>query len=166
MRNLVAIPVLGILIMLQSAVFSRIALLHGTADLLLLAVAAWALQEQVRTAWLWGLVAGVLFSIASSLPLGFMPAGYFLTIGVALLLKRRVWQAPILAMFIATFLGTLITQGFSIIGILTSGTVLPLLEALNLITLPSLLLNLLLALPMYILMADLAGWLHPKEMEV
>jgi rod shape-determining protein MreD len=166
MKNLIAIPVLGILIMIQSAVFSRITLLHGTADLLLLALVAWALQEQVRTAWMWGLVAGVLFSIASSLPLGMVPAGYFLTIGIALVLKRRVWKAPILAMFLATFLGTLITQGFSIIGILASGTFLPLIESFNLITLPSLLLNLLLALPMYILLSDLAGWLHPKEMEV
>jgi rod shape-determining protein MreD len=166
MKNLVAIPVLGILIMLQSAVISRITLLHGTADLLLLALAAWALQEQVRTAWLWGLVAGVFFSIASALPLGVVPAGYFLTIGIALVLKRRVWKAPILAMFLATFLGTLITQGFSIIGILASGTFLPLLDSLNLITLPSLLLNLLLALPMYIIISDLAVWMHPKEMEV
>jgi hypothetical protein len=38
-------------------------------------------------------------------------------------------------------------------------------EALSLVTLPSMVLNLMLALPVYILITDLANWLHPVEIE-
>ena len=40
--------------MLQISIASRIMLLSGNVDLLLLVVAAWGLQERVRAAWIWG----------------------------------------------------------------------------------------------------------------
>jgi rod shape-determining protein MreD len=166
MPTLLALPVLGILTMLQSAVVSRIQLLNGTVDLLLLALMAWALHQKVRNAWHWALIAGAFFSIVSALPVGVMPAAYLASTGLALALKRRVWQVPVLAMFLATFTGTIVTQGASIVSLLAAGANLPVIEALNLVTLPSLLLNLMLAIPMYILIGDLASWVYPQEMDV
>jgi rod shape-determining protein MreD len=163
---LIAFPILGGLMMLQSAVASRIPLMHGTVDLVLLALVAWALQNRVNTAWQWALIGGLLFSLASALPVGVMLAGYLGVVGLAELFKRRVWHVPVLAMFVTVFLGTLITHTFSILALLLTGTPLPLLQTMNLITLPSLLLNTLLAVPMYAMMGDLAGWLYPQEIEV
>jgi cell shape-determining protein MreD len=163
---LIAFPILGGLMMFQSAVASRIPLLHGSVDLVLLALVAWALQKRVNTAWHWALIGGLIFSLASALPIGVMLFGYLGTIGLAELLKRRVWHIPILAMFVTVFLGTLITHIFSILALLLTGTPLPWLQTLNLVTLPSLLLNTLLAVPMYAIIGDLAGWLYPQEMEV
>jgi hypothetical protein len=165
MATLISIPLLGALMMFQSSIVSRVQLLHGTADIVLLALIAWALQQRVRTAWHWSLVGSGWFTIASALPLGVMPAAYFLTTGLALMLRRRIWQIPILGMFVGAFFGTLITQGFSIVSLLVVGTSLPLLETLNLITLPSLLLNLLIAAPVYVIVSDLANWLYPQEIE-
>ena len=152
--------------MLQSAVASRIPLMHGTVDLVLLALVAWALQKRVNTAWQWALIGGLLFSLASALPVGVMLVGYLGVVGLAELFKRRVWHVPVLAMFVTVFLGTLITHILSILALLLTGTPLPLLQTMNLITLPSLLLNTLLAVPMYAMMGDLAGWLYPQEIEV
>jgi rod shape-determining protein MreD len=163
---LIAFPILGGLMMLQSAIASRIPLMHGTVDLVLLALVAWALQNRVNTAWQWALIGGLLFSLASALPVGVMLVGYLGVVGLAELFKRRVWHVPVLAMFVTVFLGTLITHTFSILALLLTGTPLPLLQTLNLITLPSLLLNTLLAVPMYAMMGDLAGWLYPQEIEV
>jgi rod shape-determining protein MreD len=163
---LMAIPILGGLLMLQSAVISRIPLLHGTADLVLLAVVAWALQERVETGWHWAILAGLLVGFISALPLVAALAGYLLTVGAALLLRRRVWQAPILAMFVATVFGTLLMHAISFVSLRLLGTPLPLRESLNLITIPSLLLNLVLAIPIYALLGDLANWLYPEELEV
>jgi rod shape-determining protein MreD len=163
---LIAIPILGGLLMLQSVIASRIPLMHGTVDLVLLALVAWALQNRVNTAWQWALIGGLLFSLASALPVGVMLVGYLGVVGLAELFKRRVWHVPVLAMFVTVFLGTLITHILSILALLLTGTPLPLLQTLNLITLPSLLLNTLLAVPMYALMGDLAGWLYPQEIEV
>ncbi len=154
------------LAVLQSAVFSRIVLLHGTADLLLLAIIAWALHKRVETAWHWGAIAGLIISIISALPFGAALAGYLLATLIALLLRQRVWQTPILAMFIATFLGTVLTHAISLVSLRLVGSPLPIIEALNLVTLPSLLLNFLLAIPIFALITDLANWIYPEELEI
>jgi rod shape-determining protein MreD len=164
--TLIAIPLLGLLTIFQTALVSRIPLLNGTADLVLLAVVAWALQKRVRTAWQWSIIGGLLVSMVSALPLGIPLVGYSLATGLALLLRRRVWQAPILAMFIAVFAGTLTNLGVDLVAVLASGSPIPPFEAFNLVVLPSVLLNLLFAVPAYALMGDLAGWLYPEEIEV
>jgi hypothetical protein len=67
-------------------------------------------------------------------------------------------------MFVTTFIGTLVVQIISAIALNISGTPLEIFDVLFLITLPSLLLNLLLAAPIYFLFGDLAKWLYPGEL--
>jgi biotin transporter BioY len=95
-----------------------------------------------------------------------MLAGYLAVTALALYLRRRVWKVPVLAMFVTTFFGTLVTHAITIIVVLVNGASIPLLDSLNLVTLPSLLLNMLFAVPMFVLMSDLASWTYPKEIEV
>jgi len=57
---LVAIPVLGLAIILQTSIVSRMTLLSGNADLILLVLAAWGLQERARGTWAWGMAASLL----------------------------------------------------------------------------------------------------------
>jgi rod shape-determining protein MreD len=166
MATFIALPILGILLIFQSAVVSQIPLLHGTADLILLAIIAWTLQKRVTTAWQWSIIGGLLVTIVSALPMGVALIGYPLVATFALILRQRVWQVPILAMFISTFVGTLLMHIITLVALRMVGTTLPLREALNLITLPSVLLNLLLAIPVYALIGDLANWLYPEELEV
>ena len=68
MRHLVAFPILALAVILQSAIVSRIALLSGYADLVLVIVVAWAIQEQVTTAWHWAILAGVMEAVVTGLP--------------------------------------------------------------------------------------------------
>ena len=165
MATLIAFPVLGLLVMFQTAIISRVHLLHGSADLVMLAIIAWAIQARVQNAWQWSIIGGLMVSLVTALPFGILLASYLSATGVTLLLRRRIWQIPILAMFVATFIGTIIIQGLSILVIWLSGTPLPIVQSMNLITLPSLLLNVLLAIPVYILIGDLANWVYPKEIE-
>lgn len=166
MPTLVALPILSVLMILQSGIVSRIPLLHGTPDLLLLFILAWALQKRVQTAWQWCLIGALIFSLVSALPLGTPLLAYGLATGVALILRRQVWQVPIVAMLLAVLLGTLISHAISVLALRVAGDPIPLLQALNLVTLPSAFLNLILAIPAYAMMGDLAGWLYPEELEV
>jgi rod shape-determining protein MreD len=171
MAIIISLPVLCLLLIFQSAVVSRIPLLQGTADLVLLAVIAWALQERVKTGWHWGVIGGVLVSIVSGAPPIIAWISYPASVGIAILLKRRVWKVPILAMFIATFFSVLLVHSVTIFAlnalVLTGeGMNISSLVALNVVTMPSLLLNILAALPIYALMSSLAGWLYPEEIEV
>lgn len=166
MPTLIALPILAVLLILQTALVSRIPLLNGTTDLVLLAILAWALQKRVSTAWHWCIIGGLLVNLVSSVPLGVPLVGYGLATGLALLLRQRVWQAPILAMFVATFAGTLTSLGINLVALLAVGYPLPVLDSFNLVILPSMLLNILLAVPAYALVGDLAGWLHPEPIEI
>jgi rod shape-determining protein MreD len=166
MANLLAVPILGVLLILQSALFSRVHLLYGTADLVLLALVAWAVQERVKSAWQWAIIGGMLVTIVSALPLGAALLGYLLATGIALAFRRWVWQVPSLAMIAGTFLGTILTHAVSVGALRFVGTPIPLIEAFNIITLPSVLLNLLLAIPVYALLVDLAIWVYPEEIEI
>lgn len=166
MATFIAIPVIGALAILQAGLISRLPLLHGTADLVLLMVVAWALQKRVETAWQWCIIGGLVVNIISAVPFGMPLLGYSLTTALALALRRRIWQVPILAMFLVTFVGTLITQGITLLALRITGVPIPVPAALNLVILPSVLLNLLLSVPIYFLAGELAGWLYPEEIKI
>jgi rod shape-determining protein MreD len=162
MRNLIAVPVILLSVILQSAVISRVYLLSGIADLPLVMLAAWALQEEVDSAWHWAAATGLLVGFISGIPWVVPILGYITVVALAQILQRRVWQAPLLAMFSITFLGTIIVSILSLVVLRLSGESLPVSDVLGLVTLPSVLLNMLLAIPVYAVMRDLAGWVYPS----
>jgi len=161
MRQLISIPILVLAVILQSAVVSRVTLLSGAADLPLVVLAAWALQEQVDTAWHWALAAGGLAGFVSGMPIVVPLFAYLLVVLIAQVLQRRVWQAPLLAMFVVTFIGTLLLHLLSLGFLRLGGIPLQVPDVLGLITLPAVLLNLLIAIPVFAVMRDLAVWVYP-----
>lgn len=163
---ILAIPILGVLLILQTAVASDITMLQGTVDLILLAIIAWALQKRVQTAWQWGVVGGLMVSFVSGLPYLIPLISYLAAVGLALVLRQRVWQVPILAMFLTTFIGTIFMHALSILGLRLTGASIPLLLALETVTIPSIFMNLLVSIPIFALLGELAGWLYPEELEV
>lgn len=161
MRNLVAVPVILLTVILQSAVISRVYLLSGSADLPLVMLAAWALQDGVDSAWHWAIATGLLVGFISGLSWVVPVVGYVTVVVLAYLFQRRVWQAPLLAMFSITFIGTIIVSFLSV-GVLRFADVpLPMSDVLGLVVLPGVLLNMLLAIPVYAVMRDLARWVYP-----
>ena len=161
MRQLIAIPIILLAVILQSAVISRVTLLSGVADLPLVMLAAWAMQDQVETAWQWAVAAGLLVGFISGMPWFIPMIAYLVVVAIAQMLQRRVWQAPLLAMFLVSFIGTLVLHILSLGSLQLAGTPLQIPDVLGLITLPAVLLNLLIAIPVYAVMRDLAGWVYP-----
>ena len=162
MRNLVAVPVILLSVILQSAMISRIYLLSGFADLPMVLLAAWALQEEVDSAWHWAVAMGVLVGFVSGIQWFVPVVGYLIVVGLAQVLQRRVWQAPLLAMFSITFLGTIVLSMLSLAVLRFSGVPMPVGDVLGLLTLPGVLLNMLIAIPVYAVMRDLARWVYPN----
>jgi cell shape-determining protein MreD len=166
MAILFSIPVLGLALIIQTAIVSRINLLAGSADIVLLVVAAWGLQPNVKWSWVWAVLAGMLVGYVSALPVFIAPVSYILVMGMARLMQRRVWQAPLLAMFAVTFVGTLMMQVITYVTLWLLGNQLAPGEVFLQVTLPSILLNLFLSIPIHALMRDTARWLYPAESEV
>ncbi len=160
---LAAIPVLGLTFMIQLSVVSRMMLLSGNADLILLVLAAWALQERAKGAWIWGIAASILAGLMSGIPWYIYLVGYLSVVAAARLLIHRIWQAPLLAMFTVTLIGTLELLMITFVRQTLFESALPFSEVFLQIVLPSVLLNLLMAIPVHALVKDLANRLYPAE---
>src|SRR5512146_732956 len=163
MRNLVAIPLLALVVIVQSAIVPAFSLLAGYADLLLVLLAAWALQEGVDTSLQWAFLGSVMISLISHMPWYIYLASYTGMVLMARALQKRIWQVPLLAMFIVTFLGTILLHLLTNMYFFLLGNPLPLADSMGLVTLPSLLLNLLIAIPIFGMMRDLSRWVYPSR---
>jgi len=164
-KEIIAIPLLSLILVIQMAIVSRIPLLGGYADLILVTLAGWALQERATTAWHWAILGGMLVGLASGLPWIIPLAGYIFVVALARALVHRIWRAPLLAMFAVVSIGTLSIHIMSVFFLSLMGNPLSMEDALGVVTLPSLLLNLLLAIPAYPIMRDLAVWIYAIEDE-
>jgi rod shape-determining protein MreD len=165
-RNLIAYPLLALVVIVQSAVISQMTLLAGYADLMLVFLAAWALKAEATSAWIWAILGGIMVSFVSGMPWPVHMTGYLFVVLLAQIFKQRVWQAPLLAMFSVIFLGTLTMDVLTLLVLSLLGTPLPLGDSLGLVVLPRVLLNLLISIPVYAVVRDLAQWVSPvKEVE-
>jgi rod shape-determining protein MreD len=164
--NLVYALLIVIFYILQTTVFSQTVLISGTADILLLFFAAWSLQEQVKNTWIWTIIAGFLISLISAMPYFAPLLAYLGVVAISKLIQRRVWKIPILAMFIVTLLGTFLQHIIYFIVLQLDGVSISLAQSLDMITLPSLLLNLIIALPIFAVVNEVVGRLYPLEVEV
>ena len=163
MRVLVAIPVFAILAMLQSTIFSRLSILHGSADLIMVVVIAWSLQERIAQPWWWAAIGLIFASLMTAMPFVAVAIPYLVIVFTALMIKRRVWQSPLLIMMGTTIVATLIQHltfyiAMALKGVLSSVSIVE-----TQITLPSALLNLLIALPVYLFVRELVRALYSDE---
>ncbi len=163
LTNFIAIPVMLVLTILQITAVSRIVLFNGTADLVLLAVAAWGVRERGKNVFLWAFIGGLLISFTSAMPL-FTPIIPYMVIAlIARIFQDRLWQAPILSLIIVVFAGTLFQHIFNIVLIQLDGVNLGFIESIQTVTLPSLLLNFFFLFPIYVLISDIGKWVFPEE---
>ena len=125
-------------------------------------LAAWALQESVDSSWHWAVALGILVGFVSALPWYVPVISYVVVVALAQTLQRRVWQAPLLAMFSVTFLGTIILNILTYLVMQIGGVAMPVGDVLGLLVLPGVLLNMLLAIPIYAMMRDLSRWVYPS----
>jgi len=163
--HLVCALSLVVFYILQTTIFSQTRLLSGTADLILLFLAAWSLQEQIKNSWLWTVVAGVFISILSAMPFFAPLIGYLGMVGISKGLQTRVWQNPLIAMLLVVLLGTFFQHSLYVIVLQITGAPITWGQSLDNVILPSALLNLIFALPIYAVANDLARRVTPLEVE-
>lgn len=164
--HLVCALSLVVLFILQTTIFSQARLVSGTADLILLFLAAWSLQEQVKNSWYFATIAGFLISLVSAMPFFVPIIGYLGVVGISKGLQKQIWRTPLLAMLMVVLLGTFFQHSIYIIALQVTGAQIPWDQSLDRVILPSALLNLIFALPIYALAKDLAGRITPQEVEV
>lgn len=163
MRTLTGLVLLLGAALLQTTLVSRITLLQGSADLVLLMMVTWMLQPGVEPDWKWGIPAGLMVGYATALPDWVMWIGYVAAAGICQLLRLRIWQGRLLSLVSSVLFGTLAIHVVTLLYLFLSAHPIDALEALNLITIPSMLLNLILVLPVNAIITELNKLVSPVE---
>jgi cell shape-determining protein MreD len=143
-------------LMLQYGIVSQTSLLAGYADLILLVVASWGLHQRTRYFWVIILVMGAMVGAISAEPLLIPIVVYMSVYLAAIWIRERILQSALLAMFFLVFMGTLFQHLLYMVSLFISRTTFSWREAVFNILLPSLILNMLLAIPVHALIQELA----------
>ncbi|MDH5606088.1 MAG: hypothetical protein OEY93_04310 [Anaerolineae bacterium] len=153
--------------MLQSTVVGNIRLLNGSADLVLLVMVAWALQKGGNEVyWPLGVAAGLIVGFVSQMPILVVMIGYGVSMLILQILQSRIWQAPLFSLFVAVLLGSLVSLFVDFLYLLLIGTPLEPGVSFNRVILPGIILNLLIALPVYAFVGEIAKMLIPDEVDL
>jgi rod shape-determining protein MreD len=163
MANLYLFILLISATILQTTIVNQFVLLNGTADLVLLFLISWILQSPLKVNWIWGIVAGVLIGAVSFLPYGITIVGYVLIVLIIDFILGRIWQAPILVLFAVVFIGTVLENSLELLYLWVIGSNITFDISLNRIILPSVILNLLLAMPIFALVKEIHLFSFPEE---
>ena len=144
---------------------ARFSLLNGVADLMMLILIAWALQDGSKNSWMWAIIGGLVIGFASAVPWFIFPICYLGIVEITQRFKSRIWQSPILAMMIITAIGTILLLVTEFIALQIMGINLKFSESLTRTILPSMLLNLLFAFPIYVLIREINKLIYPVKNE-
>ncbi len=151
--------------MLKMCVFRQWKILSGSADILLLFVVVWCLYDRSKRLWLLIILMAGIVSIISALPFYIPLIVYFFIYQLSRLLQTRIMQSPLLGIIVLTFAATLLQVILNLAYLFILRTNLAITSVLIEVALPSILLNMLLAIPMYAIVRELAYYAFPKGVE-
>jgi rod shape-determining protein MreD len=163
MTIILSIPILGLISILQSAVVSRLPLSHGTADFMLVVLVAVMLQKSFDATWQWSVVGGIFTDFLSGLPFGVFTISYILVTWFTLFFRERIWRFSFLMQLLVVLIGTLISHGITLLVLFFQGSTLEINTILQVVTLPSLILNFMLSLPVFIVIQDIFEQISLQE---
>jgi len=163
MEQLISIPVVVLLTFLQLSLSGKFMILNGFSDLIFIWMVAWINQTKINHSWLWLIMAIAVMGFVSAIPWYATAISYVSVLGIANFIKGRLWQSPLLSFLIVLIIGSLIYYFTGFISLQINGSMIQLRESFNRIILPSVVMNLVFALPIYLISRDMILWLYPNK---
>lgn len=163
MSILISFPIVLLLIILQTTFARELSLLNGSADLLLILTGAWALHCKDNSAWFWAILSALICGFVSAVPWYVYFISYLAIVILANVIRGKLWQSPMMSMFFITMVGSIVHYLLTLVSLQFSGTFYPWQDTMVRVIIPSIFLNLILAIPMYVVMKDTAEWVFRSE---
>ena len=152
-----------ILSVLQTVAVSRLNILSGSADIILISIIAWGVTEEENNVFVFALIGGLFISLMTAMPAIAVLIGYLIIALISWVIHKRIWQSPILAALISMVLGTIAKFIVDVVGLQFIGVGFKLITSIKDILAPNLIMNLLLFFPIYLMISDLVKWISPKK---
>jgi len=131
----------------------------------MLAVLSWSLLTKDKSAWAWGIIASLFVGFYSEIPFMVYAISYLALVAIATYIKQQIWKKSYLSMLILTIIGTLFSHLIAFLFLILINAPYSLIDVINYITMPSLLLNILLAIPFFVIIQDVVELIMPIEIE-
>jgi hypothetical protein len=157
MVQLFSIPVLLVLLSIQITISSKFQLLDGFADIILVWLTAWVIQSRVKNSWIWVALAIIMVAIVSAVPWYAILSGYSIIFILGYLMKKRLWQSPLLSFFVVLILGSVINYLIYYLVLMFTGTNISWIDAVQRVIIPSTIINLIIAFPIYLIARDFSS---------
>jgi rod shape-determining protein MreD len=163
--TLLGLPIIAFLVIVQTSIISRLNISFGQADLVMLFILAWCLQDKNRVGVWWAVAGGIMMSFVSAVPWYAYLIGYVMIAIISKVLQKRLWNIPILTMVVLSFIGTMIVLVISFVFVSVTQIQLPIHDSLVKVILPSSALNMILSIPIFIIVRDLVNMVYPADVE-
>jgi rod shape-determining protein MreD len=162
----VGIPVLILAAILDVTLMAKLRIGGGAPDLVFLLVVSWALLSTMQEAMVWAVVGGVVKDTLSVAPLGTSALGMVIVVFIVDSLVGTVRRTNLVVPVPVIAVGTVIYH-LSILAVLQIvGYGLPVGEGLLYVTLPTMVYNMILVLPVFRTMGSVQQWLAPRRVRL
>ena len=163
MRRIFILFFVLVISMLQLGIFSNIQVLSGKIDLLMLGVIAWSLQKktEIIDIFIYSIITIFFIHLISAEPILIIILLYSLMIFIVLWSKNNIQQLPVVSMLIFTAIFTFIHLAIFGFYLQLSGINVKAVDIFQTVILPSMLINLIAAIPIYLLTNELQHWVYP-----
>jgi cell shape-determining protein MreD len=151
---------------LQVAIISDIHLIQGTADLLLLIYITWSINKKTKFNIELALIAGMLVSFVTAIPYYIVIPAYIAVFILNRIIILKFFDISILKTAISILISTLGYLGLSYVYLwIIKGTTITIPDAFGMVIVPSMLMNIVFALPVFAVMREVIALIYPEYNE-
>lgn len=166
MTRYLGIPILLLAAILNATLMAQIRVGNGAPDLVFLFVISWALLVSVQDALFWAVVGGVLQDIFSIAPLGTSALGLVVVAFLSDALFGQISRRNVLIPPLVAATGTVIYHLGILLALQMVNITVPPGRGLLYVTLPTVVYNTLLILPVFRLVGQIQFWLTPRRVRL
>ena len=166
MGRYVGIPVLILAAILDVTLMAKFRIGGGAPDLVFMLVVSWALLSTMQEAMVWAVVGGVVKDALSVAPLGTSALGMVIVVFIVDSLLGTVRRTNLVVPVPVIAVGTVIYHAAILAVLQIVGYGLPVGEGLLYVTLPTMVYNMILVLPVFRTMGSVQQWLAPRRVRL
>lgn len=166
MTRYLGIPLLIVAALLNATVMAELRIGNGGPDLVFMLVVSWALLQDIRDAMYWAVIGGVVQDMFSIAPLGTSALGLVIVAFGADLLFGQISRRNILIPPLVAAVGTVVYHLGMLLALQMTDIDVPFGRSMIYVTLPTLVLNTLLIIPVFRLLGQLQFWLTPRRVRL
>lgn len=160
----IAIPIMGLLAILQTAVLPRFPIAGVAPQLLFLVALAWGLLRGLQEGLIWAFIAGIWVDLFSMAPIGVSSLAFMAGVGVAILAQRILPPRRLLSVILLAGLATLVYLAVYVAMLTLLGHGISFNGLIEL--LPLILLHIVLIVPIYLLLRSILRNFRPRPVEL